>query len=362
MHSKLQLSVVVLLAGLSAAQVTRSAFPSNPLDRDPVNVFLFGRVVTDDGAPPSSARIVTRCDGQISERAQADQKGTFSIHLGAPAGIGAMNLNEASEQAALSFGEPKWNDCEVWAELEGYTSEHVRLSLAGQPRSLNAGVLLLRRSPATQDFMISVNTAAAPKEAKKALEQGQKEARKGKWAAACEKFRSAIAKYPKYAFAWLELGRVQVHQNDFLSARDSFQAAVEADPKLVGSYAELAQLALEGKNWEEVAKNTEQLLQLDPVHYPQYWLLSSVAHYNLHNVEQAEDSARRGLLADSQHRVLYLEYWLGALLGLKRDYAGATEHMRNYLQRSPDGPAAGYAREYLARYEKLGNLTAAEHP
>src|SRR5438270_13902538 len=68
-------------------------------------------------------------------------------------------------------------------------------------------------APSEGTFTVSVTSLAAPDKAKKALEKGVQEERKGKWESARDYFTSAIKMYPRYALAWLALGRFQVRQN-----------------------------------------------------------------------------------------------------------------------------------------------------
>jgi hypothetical protein len=44
------------------------------------------------------------------------------------------------------------------------------------------------------------------------------------------------------------------------------------------------------------------------------------------------------------------------ILAHKRDFAGAAEHMRSYLQYAPDADDAGRMRVQLAEYERLSGV------
>jgi tetratricopeptide (TPR) repeat protein len=201
--------------------------------------------------------------------------------------------------------------------------------------------------------MISATSAEAPKKARNAYEKGQNAIRKGDWQAAANNFGKAVREFPRYATAWQELGLVQLKLNQKDAAQESFHAAVEADPKLLPSYAELAEMALEQKRWQDVVDETDHLLQLDPVNYPQFWFLNSAANYNLQKIDQAERSVLRGLAIDKIQRFPKMQYLLGVILALKHDYRGAALHIRQYLSLVPHAPDAQIAERQLQQCEKL---------
>jgi tetratricopeptide (TPR) repeat protein len=192
----------------------------------------------------------------------------------------------------------------------------------------------------------------APKDAKKAMEKGQNAIKKAKWDDAQKEFQKAVEMYPKYANAWVELGRVQEHQNDVEGARKSYSAALEADGKLVTPYLELASMAAREQKWQEVSDRTDYVLNLNPVDFPQAYLLNSISNYYLKKLDAAEKSAREGLNHDAEHHFPRINQVLGVVLAQKRDYAGAAEQLRRYLRYSPNGSDADMARKQLAQIEK----------
>ena len=156
------------------------------------------------------------------------------------------------------------------------------------------------------------------------------------------------------------MGRVQVQKGKLEAARQSFHQSLSADSKLVGPYHELAQLALRNKQWHEVVDNTEASLKLNPVNFPGDWFLNAAGNFYLHNLDTAETSARRGLELDAQHNFPKLEYLLGAILAQKRDYAGALEHVRNYLLLAPHAVDAETAQKQADELERLSTKTSVD--
>jgi tetratricopeptide (TPR) repeat protein len=128
---------------------------------------------------------------------------------------------------------------------------------------------------------------------------------------------------------------------------------LEADGKLVTPYLALATLAAREKNWQEVSDDTDRVLRLNPVDFPQAYLLKSMSNFYLKKMDAAEKSAREGLDHDAEHRFPTMNEILGAVLVQKQDYAGAAEQFRNYLRYSPDGSDTSNAKKRLAELEKV---------
>ena len=162
--------------------------------------------------------------------------------------------------------------------------------------------------------------------------------------------------YPQYAVAWFELGRVQVQKNNAMGAHQSFDKALAADPKYVSPYLALAQLGASEKRWAGVIEITDKLLRLNSMDFPDAWLLNAVGNYLGQNFEVAEKSARQGIKVDEAHRAPKLEYLLGMLLLRKQDYAGASQHMQQYLSLAKQPAELDEARKQLAEIARLSAM------
>lgn len=311
---------------------------------------LVGKVTLEGNAVlTQNANVILEC-GATEPRAHAysDTKGNFSIAVTVTdSGLASTIPNRLN----TSISKQEWANCELYADLPGYTSEHLRLFEKPGEGVLEVGNVVLH--PVSQDhsFSVSVTSLAAPDKAKAAFEKGQEQENKGKWAAAMECFKKAIAVYPKYALAWLELGRAQVKQNAFTDARESFHQSIIQDSKLLGGYDELADLALQQQQWKELADTTDRLVQFAP-DFAQYWFLNSAANFNLGNMTKAESSIARGLPLDPKHTLPQMEYLYGLILANKHDYASASEHVGTYLRLAPHAKDAQSAQNSLAEFQK----------
>ena len=310
--------------------------------------FLSGRVIVTQGIPlPQPAAIESNCDGHLRTEAYTDAKGYFTFQLSERSGLGP----EAGQSFGVSSSLPL---CELQASLPGFISEKIQLSGNSDSAGIiRVGDIIVRPATRADGNMISVTSVAAPSKAQKNFLKGCEQANQGKWKAAAERFREAVRIYPKYAQAWVFLGKVEAQQGDLEAARQSFHDALTADPKFVDAYTELAQLALRAKQWQELADDTDQILQLDPAGMPQFWYLNSAANYELKKVDKAEKSALQGVRLDVRQRIPQLQYLLAAILTLKQDYRGAAEHIRHYLRLAPHAQDAAVAQQQLQQLEKL---------
>ena len=187
-----------------------------------------------------------------------------------------------------------WRDCELQAVLPGFSSESIQLSsrISGFESS-DIGRLTLHRLAHVDGLTISVTSALAPGPARKAFDKGREQQGKNHWDKAQESFEKAVQLYPQYAVAWFELGRTQGKNNNPTGARESFGKALAADPKYVSPYRALAQLGASEKRWADVVEITDKLVRLNPMDFPEAWLLNSIGNYLGRNFEAAEKAARQ---------------------------------------------------------------------
>ncbi len=322
--------------------------------------FISGKVVLDDGTPlTESANIQTMCRGRRQTVAHTDLHGGFSFELGdqttiAAAGIGEADVDSIANPAGSSPSRREWRECELLADLPGFISQPIDLaSRLTNFESTDIGRLVLHRMGQVEGLTISATSAMAPKDAQKAYQKGREKANKEKWDEAQELLNKAVEIYPKYATAWFDLGRVQMRTNQAVPARHSFEQAIVADPKYVNPYRGLAELDARQQQWPELVTVTVQLLALNPVNFPDAWLLNSLGNFYLHNLPEAEKSARQGLKVDDQHQVPKLEYLLGMILAQQHEYPEASLHIRNYLKQATQPTEVADAQKQLDEITRL---------
>lgn len=323
-------------------------------------LFLSGKVIVDDGAVLTDpAAIQTVCRGNTRTVGYTDRKGTFSLELDPNSSATLAGVGDVTDTGPTmrndyggTFQMRDFRDCQVQAVLPGFTSQVVDLSprLGGDSRA-DLGNIVLHRIGEVQGFTISATSAAAPSKARKDYEKGLSLAKKQNWAEAQQKFQSAVDIYPKYAVAWVELGRMQFRQSHEDDAKRSLQKALAADARFIPVYEELVEIAVSHQQWKDVAEQTDQLLRLNPVNFPQYWFLNAVANYQLQNFDAAEKSAARGLQLDLKHHIPKMELVLGLAMAQQHDYHGALEHLRNYVQTAPKSEDTEMAQAQISKLE-----------
>jgi tetratricopeptide (TPR) repeat protein len=335
---------------------------------------LSGKVAVEDGTPLTDSVVVqSNCKGRIRTEARTDSKGFFSFETN--------SLKERRDDPEIDFSQSErrhdplavasaqtalapdllnsWSDCELQAVLPGFSSQPVEMERYLRDSGFSdVGTIVLHRLAQVQGFTISVTSARAPIKARKEYEKGRELEQKEKWDPALTNFRKAVEVYPEYASAWFEMGRLQAREGDLVTARQSFHQSLAADSKFISPYLELTQLALRDKQWQEVVDTTDAVLKLNPINFPQDWFLNAAGNFYLQRLDAAETSARRGLQVDGQRQVPKLEYLLGTILAQKHDYAGAIEHLRNYLYLAPHATDVENAQEQAEELERLLSKTA----
>jgi hypothetical protein len=334
--------------------------------------FISGKVVLDDGTHiTESATIQTICRGQRQTVAHTDSHGGFSFEFGDRTSAAMAGISEADVDSTWSPGsggrgsQRDWRDCEILAELPGFTSQHIDLSSKMNTfETTDIGRLVMHRMGQVEGLTISATSAMAPKDAQKAFEKGREKAGKQKFDEAGALFEKAVQIYPKYAAAWFELGRIQLQKNEPDAARHSFEQSVAADSKYINPYRGLAELDTQQQHWESLVKVTDHLLALNPISFPDAWLRNALGHYYMHDFGPAEKSARQGMKVDEGHQVGKLEYLLGVILMQKGDYQEAAVHIQNYLKQATAPADVEDAQKRLAEITRLtasaGNPAAAD--
>ena len=337
-------------------------------------IFLSGRVMLDDGTPPPRSVAIERVCNGTNRRIEGhtDSKGYFSIQLGDRSsdvlqdastggfdgfgGLGGAANNSLGGPGGGGISEQQLMNCELRADLPGYQSQAFSLAMRKSMDDPNIGTILLHRIGASEGSTVSATTLGAPKNAKKALEKGMELAHKNKFDEAQTNLKKAVELYPRYAEAWCELGRVQAAQKNLDEARKSFDQSIAADPKYVPPYIQISMLEIAAQRWQELADVTDKAVKLDSFNYPQAFFFNAVAQYNLHNVQAAEQSARRAEKLDTRHQIPQVSHLLGVILAGRREYATAATEFRDYLKFAPGAKDADAVRSQLEDMEKLAAL------
>jgi tetratricopeptide (TPR) repeat protein len=351
--------------------------PGNTQTTPQTPIFISGRVLLEDGTPPTESVVIERvCSGSPHSEGYTDSRGYFSIQLGGTNnavlhdasedmgsfsgrsaggmdGFGGGGLGQSTMRSGSMGSDNRFMDCDLRARLVGFRSQTVSLANRRAMDPPDVGTILLHRLTPTEGTTISASSLAAPKDAKKAYEKGMGDLKKKKFDDAFKNFQKAVEVYPNYAAAWFELGRLHGANGDAALARGSFQEAVKAEPKFVSPYMEMAVIDWKAEKWQSVAELTDKVVKLDSFDYPQAYFLNSLANYYLKNMDAAEKSAREAVRLDTRKQYLTTIRLLGVILAQKEDYTGAVEQLKSYLQLAPQASDAATVRNQLSQLEKL---------
>ncbi len=219
------------------------------------------------------------------------------------------------------------DECTVDIRCDGYRTRRVTLR--------DGAVIVLKRVGESEGSMIDASSASVPPEAKARYQQGVRAMRAANWEDARKHFEEALSVYPQYAQALSDLGDVLEHQSNGSGAKAAYEKALAISPKYLKPYAQLAKLAIAESRYTDAVTITERAMRLNPVEFPSIYLSNAQAHFELHELDAAEQSARRAVELDTDHQVPRSLYLLGVILEQKGDRKGAIEQWRAYVAVSP---------------------------
>ena len=97
-------------------------------------------------------------------------------------------------------------------------------------------------------------------------------------------------------------------------------------------------MATREQKWQEVLDYSDRALKLNPVDFPQAYLLNSMSNFYLNKMDAAEKTLAKGMDHDAEHRFPKMNQVLGTCWPRSQDYAGAAEQFRAFHPLLPGGP------------------------
>jgi len=332
-------------------------------------IYISGAVMLSDGTPLTErAKIERVCNGVAIPEAETDKKGRFSFEVGhslelPDASVGSditgrgspfgnsVNNNGMSGGRMGSTDRRLWG-CELRAALVGFRSDVIQLDTIHYMDNPNIGTIILHRMAKVDGLTISVVSALAPKDARKAYEKGREDETKNKLDDAQKNFEKAVAVYPQYSAAWFELGRINEQGNRLDEARKAYQQAIAAEPKFVLPHEQLSWLALREAKWQELVDITDQWLHLDPLNSPNAYYLSSIGNLQMQHSSIAEKNAQEAVRLDPGKKNMRARYVLGLALAQNHDFTASAEAIRSYLDATPDAKDKAAIQKQLEQIQE----------
>ncbi len=316
-------------------------------------IFISGVVMLSDGTPFNDrAKIERVCNGVPIVETETDKKGHFSFEVGhsfemPDASVGSDNTarpgspfgnmgNNGGMSNRMGGTDRRLWGCELRAALPGFRSDVVQLDTIHYMDNPNIGTIILHRIAKVDGLTISVVSALAPKDARKAYEKGREDEAKHKLEDAQKNFEKAVGIYPQYAAAWFELGRVDEQSSRIDEARKAYQQAIAAEPKFVLPHEQLSWLALREAKWQELVDVTDKWLRLDPLNSPNAYYLSSIGNLQLQHADVAAKNALEAVRMDPGKKNMRARYVLGLALAQNHDFTASADAIRSYLDATPE--------------------------
>jgi tetratricopeptide (TPR) repeat protein len=201
---------------------------------------------------------------------------------------------------------------------------------------------------------------AAPKQARKEYEAGNRALQAGNPEEARKHLEKAVSEYPCYARAQTALGVTLVMQHQPAAAESAFRSALKCDAGFLEAYQRLA-ILLKGQN---KYAECEAILDEGVRRFPAEWGL----HYQLGNAKAGlgdyPDAEQEFLKAQTLNTEPPPEIHL-RLAEFYRDwkkYDKARAEAETYLRTDPHGPMAEPAREMLQELQASRVLTTGKTP
>lgn len=342
---------------------------------------LSGRVVMDDGTPPTERVSIERvCNGRARREGYTDSQGYFSLTISnrqpmtvmQDASVGSEGIDPAGRPGGIGTGfggfgstssDPSGsqalNGCELRAVLAATTSDNIQLTGRRAFDDPNVGTIVLHRLGKTGGATVSLTSLQAPDKARKAFEHGMKALEKKKLDEAKADLNKAVEIYPAYAEAWANLSDIYMKDSDFDNARMAAEKSIGADARYVRPYFTLIVLNASKEDWQGTLSLTDKLLSLDSFNYPAAYYYNGLANYRLHDLDKAEKSLRAARKLDANLKLPKITLLMGTVLMDRSDYAGAVEQFQTFLTHVPEGADAKYARDAITfSQNKLASASA----
>ncbi len=288
-----------------------------------------------------------------------DLGGYFTFNLG-----GGMQSNfdfSASNEAPATFGSRRQlggttagfagslRGCELQISVAGFHPINRIISEHTDMGRVDVGTLRLQRVAEAQGSAISMTSLLVPDDARKEYDRAVKDLQNNKAKSARERLEKAIDKYDQYAAAYYQLGRIHLQEGEREKAAESLQQAIALDAQYVPPYMDLAVMQVQDQQWQAAVDTTSKVLSLDrSLGYASF--LNAIGNFNLQQLGDAEQSARDAERWPHEN-IPQVHALLADILLQKEQYVDAVEHMRAYLEESPDGKFAEQIKENLAQLE-----------
>ena len=167
-----------------------------------------------------------------------------------------------------------------------------------------------------------------------------------------KRLRKAVKEDPRYSAAWVTMGQVLAAQQQTEAAHNACTEASTADSTYVPAYLCLADIAARAQAWDEVLKQTNRALELEPSTNAVAYEYNAAANLNLHKLADAEKSALRALDIDKNHAEPRVYFVLAQIYEAKGDPTNEAAQLREYLKFATNAEDTAMVKQYLTELDK----------
>jgi tetratricopeptide (TPR) repeat protein len=269
---------------------------------------------------------------------------------GIPFGTLARDRNPARSGVDLT-------ECELRALLNGFDAARIRLGFRKTLDNPDVGIIVLHRLAEVGGTAISLKSLAAPPEAREAYDKAREELvqQEPSYSAATTELEKAVELYPEFAAAWQLLGELRLQLQDQGGAREAFEKSRATDPEYIKPYLSLARLSLGERRWEESARLSSQVIELNPDVFRAHYM-HGLACFYLGKIDAAEKSFRTVQNGPEAQNYPATHYTLGVMLAQRGEVSAAAAEFRVLLEIAPNASVAGEVRQQLAIWIEQGQI------
>ena len=326
------LAALILLYSLTASSQTQDTMT------------VEGQVLSNQGIPAGTLvnLKLENLEGSLVESRPADSRGRFGF-ISVPRGYYKLTATADGYQTAQ---QP--------LDLRRGAGDRFLITIMLTPLSSS------QAQPREKGDTVSVTDLSAPKKARKAYENGEREFGEQKLKEARASFDKALAEHPCYARAHTRLGMTLELQGDFPAAESALRKAIECDAAFLEAYAQLGILLNHLKRFDESKSSLESAVGRFPASWQLHYQLAA-AEYGLGRFREAEQEY---LKAHSSVKDVNPEVHvrLADVYTQLREPDKAYAELREYLQADPTGRFAMKVSEVIQRMENEGAVGPAKPP
>ncbi|OGF65206.1 MAG: hypothetical protein A2Y62_17740 [Candidatus Fischerbacteria bacterium RBG_13_37_8] len=145
-----------------------------------------------------------------------------------------------------------------------------------------------------------------------------------------------IKKFPKFPLSYFIAARCDAIEGKIDDAITNYNKVIELKPDLYEAFFDIAELYFQKDNAEKAAENFKKATELKQDDPEVFYNLGAIYFSKLKKMDEAQVNLEKALELKPDHGIAHKV--LGYVLLNKGDIPGAVEHLKKYLEITPDAP------------------------